>query len=385
MALQAMLVSPHFLFRIEPQPASVEPGESYPVSDLALASRLSYFLWAQPPDSRLVQLARTGRLHRVTVLDAEVRRMLKDPRALALSTRFAAQWLRLQDVAKMRPDAVRYPMYDATLQKAMVKETELFFDSIVRDDRSVLDLLTADYTYANERLAAFYGIPNVAGPELRRVSLAGTHREGLLGQGSILVETSVANRTDPVLRGKWVLEVLLGQPPPPPPPNVPPLEATGAVSASGKPLTVRQRMEEHRKNPFCASCHKVIDPIGLALENFEPTGRWRVADNDVPVDTSTVLYDGTKMAGLDGPEGLVHALLQHQDTFLRVFTENLMAYALGRQVQYFDMPTVRAIVQDASRHDNQFSSFVLGIVNSPAFRMNRAAPVTATSAAQRPE
>jgi hypothetical protein len=369
MALQALLASPHFLFRIEPQPASVRAGEDYRVSDRALASRLSYFLWAEPPDATLLKLAEEGRLHDLTVLDAQVGRMLSDPRSLALSTRFAVQWLRLQDVAKVRPDALKYPMYDGTIERAMVRETELFFDSIVRGDRNVLDLLGADYTYVNEDLAEFYGIPNVVGPEFRRASLEGTHRRGLLGQGSILVETSVATRSNPVLRGKWVLEVLLGQPPPPPPPNIPLFDSTAAVSADGRPLSVRQRLEEHRKNPFCASCHRMIDPIGLALENFEPTGQWRIADNDVPVDASTVLYDGTVLNGLND---LVEALLKHQDTFLRVFTQNLMAYALGRDVQYFDMPTVRSIVNKAALNGNRFSSYVLGIVNSDAFRMSRA-------------
>jgi len=379
MALQAILTSPDFLFRIEPQPASVRPGGDYPISDRALASRLSFFLWSEPPDATLLKLAATGQLHDVAVLDGQVRRMLSDPRSFALSTRFAAQWLRLQDVAKVRPDALKYPMYDGTIERDLIKETELFFDSIVRNDASVLDLLSADYTYANEQLARYYGIPGVVGAHFRRVSLEGTHRRGLLGQGSILVETSVATRTNPVLRGKWVLEVLLGQPPPPPPPNIPPFDATGAVSADGRPLSIRQRMEEHRKSPFCASCHRMIDPIGLALENFEPTGQWRIADNDVPVDASTVLYDGTPMNGLDG---LVQVLLKHQDTFLRVFTQNLMAYALGRDVQFFDMPAVRSIVGKAGVNGNRFSSYVLGIVNSDAFRMNRASEAQATDGAE---
>jgi hypothetical protein len=376
-ALQAVLASPHFLFRIEPQPASVRAGEDYRVDDRALASRLSFFLWAEPPDDTLVKLAENGRLHDPAVLNAQVTRMLADPRSIALSTRFAAQWLRLQDVTKVRPDALKYPTYDGTLERAMIRETETFFDSIVRGDRSILDLLEADYTYVNEDLARFYGIPNVVGPNFRRVPLEGTHRRGILGQGSILVETSVATRTNPVLRGKWVLEVLFGQPPPPPPPNIPLFDQTAAVTPDGRPLSVRQRMEEHRKNPFCASCHRMIDPIGLALENFEPTGHWRIADNDVPVDATTVLYDGTPINGLDG---LVQALVKHQDTFVRVFTQNLMAYALGRDVQYYDMPTVRSIVRKAALNENRFSSYVLGIVNSEAFRMSRAVDVTTTDA-----
>jgi len=380
LALQAILASPHFLFRIEPQPASVRAGDDYRVDDRALASRLSYFLWAEPPDAALLKLAEGGRLHEPAVLDAQVGRMLQDPRSIALSTRFASQWLRLQDVSKVRPDALRYPTYDGTLERAMIRETQLFFDSIVREDRNVLDLLTADYTYVDEDLATFYGIPGVNGPAFRRVPLTGTHRRGLLGQGSILVETSVATRSNPVLRGKWVLEVLLGQPPPPPPPNIPLFEATAAVTADGRPLSIRQRLEEHRKNPFCASCHRMIDPIGLALENFEPTGQWRTTDNDVPVDATTVMYDGTPVHGLDG---LVQALMKHEDTLLRVFAQNLMAYAIGRDIQYFDMPAVRSIVGKAALNGNRFSSYVLGIVYSDAFLMSRAsAPVVTETAAE---
>ncbi|HVB37319.1 MAG TPA: DUF1592 domain-containing protein, partial [Vicinamibacterales bacterium] len=378
LALQALLVSPHFLFRIEEQPDTVRAGQDYKIDSLDLASRLSYFLWAAPPDAELLKVASSGRLQEPAVLDAQVRRMVKDPRSEALSTRFASQWLRLQDVSKMHPDAITYPYYDATLGQAMVRETQLLVDSIVKGDRNVLDLLTADYTFVNERLAAHYGIPGVAGPDFRKVSLAGTHRRGLLGQGSILVLTSVADRTSPVQRGKWVLEVLLGQPPPPPPPNVPALDDEGSV-AGGRVLSVRERMEEHRKNPFCASCHKVIDPIGLSLENFDPTGRYRIKDSGVPVDASGDLYDGTRMNGLTGLE---QALLAHQDTFLRVFTENLMAYALGRRVEYYDMPTVRTIIRTATANGDRFTAYVLGIVNSPAFRMSRAKTQTVTTAAQ---
>jgi hypothetical protein len=375
MALQAILASPHFLFRLEPRPVTVSAGETYRIPDLALASRLSYFLWATPPDAALIKLAQAGRLHEPAVLTAQVQRMLKDPRAYALSTRFAAQWLRLQDVDKVRPDALKYPQYDATLAEAMKTETEDFFHSIVAEDRNVVDLLTADYTYVNQELAAFYGIPGVAGPQFRKVSLEGTHRRGLLGEGAIQVETSVADRSDPVLRGKWVLEVMLGQPPPPPPPGVNTnLDDTAKAVQGGHPLSVRERMEQHRANPVCASCHSVIDPIGLAMENFGPSGHWRIRDNGVPVDTSTVLYDGTKMVGLDG---LNQAMLKHQDTFLRVFTENLMAYAIGRQVEYFDMPTVRAVIHRAAQHGNRFSAYVLGIVQSDAFRMSKAGALSA--------
>ncbi len=377
MALQAVLASPHFLFRLEREPVSAQPGQDYRIGDLALASRLSYFLWATPPDAELVKLAQQGRLHEPQVLDAQVKRMLKDPRSYALSTRFVAQWLRLQDVDKVRPDALAYPQYDATLGDDMKEETEHFFDSIVKGDRDVMDLLTADYTYVNGPLARFYGIPDVAGSQFRKVSLEGTHRRGILGEGSVLVETSVANRSDPVLRGKWVLEVLLGQPPPPPPPGVNTnLDDTAPSVQNGKPLSVRQQMEEHRANPFCASCHSVIDPIGLSLENFDPTGHWRIKDNGVPVDASTTLYDGTKMVGLSG---LVQAMTEHKTTFLNVFTENLMAYAIGRRIHYYDMPTVREIDHKAALNGNRFSSFVLGVVNSPAFRMSRAGALSADS------
>ncbi len=374
MALQAILASPDFLFRLEPQPAATRAAQNYRVDDLGLASRLSYFLWALPPDAELRKVAAEGRLHEPAVLDAQLQRMLTDPRSIALSTRFESLWLRLQDVDKVHPDPLVYPNYDKTLADAMKRETQLLFDSIVKEDRNVLDLLTADYTFVNERLAAFYGIPGIAGSQFRRVSLAGTHRQGVLGHGSILVETSVADRTSPVQRGKWVLEVLLGQPPPPPPPNIPTLDETSAVSG-GKTLSVRGRMEEHRKNPFCASCHKTIDPIGLALENFDPTGHWRVHDfgrfdsDGVPIDAAGELYDGNR---IDGLEGLNQSLLKHKDTVIRVFAENLMAYAIGRPVQYYDMPTIRAMVNKAASNGNRFSTFVVGIVNSPAFRMRHA-------------
>jgi mono/diheme cytochrome c family protein len=376
-ALQAILSSTHFLFRVEPRPAVVRAGQTYRISDIALASRLSYFLWASPPDAALVKLAMTDRLHVPAVLDAQVKRMLKDPRAFSLSTRFASEWLRLQDVDKVHPDPLLYPNFTDNLADEMKRETQELFNSIVTHDASVLDLLTADYTYVNQDLAAYYGLRGVAGPQFRRVSLASTERRGILGEGAIQVETSVADRSDPVLRGKWVLEVLLGQPPPPPPPNVnTDLDDSAKAVQDGKPLSVRQRMEQHRANPFCASCHRVIDPIGLALENFDPSGHWRIRDNGVNVDTETTLYDGTAM---NGPAGLVQAMLKHQDTFVRVFTENLMAYSLGRQIEYYDMPTIRAIIRRASVNGNHFSSYVLGIVHSDAFQMSKAAAVRTTA------
>ena len=399
-ALEAILASPQFVFRVESASARAEgtrasarqapartPGErataaapavpatTERLSDVAVASRLSFFLWATGPDAELTKIAQQGRLTAPGGLERQVARMLEDPRAESLSTRFAAQWLRLNDVEAMLPDAVAYPYYDHTLGEAFVRETELFFDSIVRENGSVLDLLTADYTFANERIARHYGIPNVTGPAFRRVTLPDTRR-GLLGQGSILVLTSVADRTSPVMRGKWIMEVLLGSPPPPPPANVPALEATSATSG-GKVLSTRERMEEHRKNPACVSCHRVIDPLGLALDNFDVTGKWRIKDNGVPVDAAGVMYDGTK---IDGPAGLRAGLLKHRDVFLQTFTENLMTYALGRRVEYYDMPAVRTIVAQASKADHRFASFVLGIVNSAAFQRRTVDAVQTTAA-----
>ncbi len=374
LALQAILISPRFLFRLEEAPAGVHAGQNYRIGDLELASRLSFFLWDAGPDAELLKVAAAGGFKTPGVLEKQVRRMLADPRSEALSTRFAAQWLRLQDVDKIRPDALLFPSYDYVLAESFKRETELLFDSIVREDRNVLDLLKADYTFVNERLARHYGIPNVTGDAFRRVTLGPelAYRRGLLGQGSVLMLTSVADRTSPVQRGKWIMEVLLGSPPPPPPPNVPALDETNAVAASGKSLSTRERMEEHRKSPACASCHRVIDPLGLALENFDVTAQWRIKDNGVAVDATGDLYDGTKMRG---PGGLREALLAHEETLLRNFTENLMAYALGRRVEYFDQPTVRKTVRDAAVNDHRFSSFVLGIVNSSAFEMSQAEPV----------
>ena len=364
MALQSVLMSPRFLFRLEQAPVAVKAASAYRLSDQDLASRLSFFLWGTAPDADLLKAASLGTLRTAPGLEKQVRRMLTDRRSDALATRFAAQWLRLQDLEKIHPDYLLFPQYDDTLAQAMQRETELFFDSIVREDRPVLDLLTADYTFVNERLAKHYNIANVTGSEFKRVQLP-EYRRGLFGQGSILTLTSVADRTSPVQRGKWVMEVLLGSPPPPPPPNVPALDDTKAA-IGGKNLTTRERMEEHRKNPACTSCHKVIDPLGLALENFDATGAWRIKDNEVPVDSVGDLYDGTKM---DGPAGLRQALVKHADVFLLSFTENLMTYALGRRVEYADMPAVRAIIRDASKSNNRMSSFILGVVNSGAFRM----------------
>lgn len=378
MALQAILASPRFLFRLEEAPATVRAGQNYRITDLDLATRLSFFLWGSGPDDELLKQAQRGTLRGPGVLAAQVKRMLADPKSEALSTRFGAQWLRLQDLEKIYPDALLFPYYDYKLGQALKTETELFFNSIVREDHSILDLLTADYTFVNERVAKHYGIANVNGPEFQRVTIADENRRGLLGQGSILALTSVADRTSPVLRGKWIMEVLLASPPPAPPPNVPTLDETKAESGDGM-LTTRQRMEQHRANPQCNSCHRVIDPLGLALENFDVTGRWRLRDNGAMVDPVGDLYDGTRMMG---PNGLRAALLKHQDMFFTSFTERLMTYSLGRRVEYFDMPAIRKIIRDAGKDNNRFSAFVLGVVNSRAFQMSRAedAPTTTDEA-----
>ena len=376
-ALQALLASPKFVFRFESTPALVKAGQTYRISDIDLASRLSFFIWNTVPDAELVKLANAGTLHTPIVLEKQVRRMLTDPRAESLSTRFASQWLRLQDVEKIHPDALLFPGFDNELATAYKRETELFFDSIVKEDRSVLDVITADYSFINERIARAYHMPNIMGENFRRVTLP-EERRGIFGQGSMLMQTAVADRTSPVQRGKWIMEVMLGSPPPPAPqdPAPPPLDDTKAATAGGKPLSTRERMEEHRKNPQCQSCHKVIDPLGLALDNFDVLGSWRIKDNGVPVDANGVMYDGTKMAG---PADLRAALLNHQEALIRNFTDNLMSYALGRRIEYYDQPTVRVITKKAAQNGNHFSSFVLGIVNSPAFQMSTAEAVTTTA------
>ncbi|MFN8572979.1 MAG: DUF1592 domain-containing protein [Gemmatimonadaceae bacterium] len=366
-ALEAVLASPHFIFRFEELPAGAKPGQRVPVGDLDLASRLSFFLWGEPPDDKLIALARSGTLSTPTVLQAQTRRMLADPRADALSTRFAAQWLRLQDVDKVHPDALQFPDYREQLGEAMRRETELFFQSVVRENRSVLDLYRADYTYLNEALAKHYGIPGVTGDEFRRVQYPDASRRGLLGQASILTLTSHANRTSPVLRGKWVMEVLLGSPPPPPPPNVPDLEKTGEAK-EGRLLTTRERMELHRANPTCRSCHQFMDPIGLALDNFDVTGRWRIRENGAALDTRGDFYDGT---AISSPAELQAVLLKRPIPLVRTFTQNLMAYATGRRVEYYDMPAIRRIVNDAEPNGYRFTDFVLGVVKSDAFRAKR--------------
>ncbi|MBV9880192.1 MAG: DUF1592 domain-containing protein, partial [Gemmatirosa sp.] len=375
-ALQAMLASPRFVFRFEATPPTVAAGHNYAIGDYELASRLSFFLWGTMPDDRLLRLAGARQLSVPATLDAEVRRMLADARSEALATRFAGQWLRLQDISKVRPDVFAFPDFTEQLGQAMRRETELLFADIVRRDRSVFELYTADYTFVNEKLARHYGIPNVSGDEFRKVKYPDATRRGILGHGSMLVQTSVATRTSPVLRGKWVMEVLIGMPPPPPPPNVPSLEETKG-GKDGHVLTTRERMEEHRKNPTCRTCHQYMDPIGLALDNFDVTGRWRYREDGAPLDTHGNLYDLTPIST---PTELSRALLKRPIPLVRTFTENLMAYALGRRLEDADETTVRAISRRAAASDYKLSSFVLGVVNSPAFRMRRAEAPVATAA-----
>ncbi|PYQ72966.1 MAG: hypothetical protein DMG04_15500 [Acidobacteria bacterium] len=372
-ALEAILASPHFIFRLEREPGDARPGGAYRIADADLASRLSFFLWGTPPDHELLALAAQGKLTGPT-LEKQARRMLADSRADALGSRFAAQWLRLQDVEKVHPDPNFYPNFDNNVAASMRRETELFFNSLVREDRSVLDLYRADYTFVDERLARHYGFQGVTGDRFRRVPYPDDTRRGLLGQGSILVQTSLANRTSPVLRGKWVMEVLMGTPPPPPPPDVPPLDDTGE-SKDGRMLTTRERMEIHRKNPTCNSCHRFMDPIGLALDNFDVTGKWRVRENGQPLDTRGDFYDGTPVTK---PAELLAALLKRPEPLVRTFTENLLAYALGRRTEYFDQPTIRAIVKAASANDYRMSSFILGVIKSDAFLMKRVEVQTTT-------
>jgi hypothetical protein len=363
-AIQAMLSSLHFLFRVEETPAGAKAGEIFRINDVDLASRLSFFLWGTIPDEALIDAARRRELSRPAVFDRHVRRMLADPRAEALATRFAAQWLRLQDLDKVEPDAISFPYFDETLAAAMSDETLRFFNHLVRADRPALELLTADYTFVNERLARHYGISGVSGPDFRKVSYPDDTRRGLLGHGSILTLTSHGNRTSPVLRGKWVLEVLLGTPPPPPPADVPDLDET-AEAKDGRLRSVAEQLALHRESPACSSCHVVIDPIGLALDNFDVTGAWRIKDRGVPVDVTSELYDGTPIGSA---ADLRAALVNRGDVVISHLTEMLMSYALGRRVEYYDMPAIRRIVRGAEVDGYRMSSLILGVVRSAAFR-----------------
>ena len=375
MAVQAIISNPKFVFRFENNPSSIAPGRNYRIGDLELATRLSYFLWSSLPDDQLIALASQGKLRDPVVLEKETRRMLADPRSGALVDNFAYQWLRLQTVREADPDGMLFPNFTRNLGQSMTQETKLLFDSIMREDRNIVYLLTANYTFVDEVLARHYGIPNIQGSRFRRVTLTDPNRFGILGHGSILTLTSLANRTSPVLRGKYVMEVLLGVAPPPPPANVPPLIEN---VNNERQMPVRERLELHRKNEPCASCHKMMDPIGMAMENFDAVGLWRANDSGYKVDPSGALYDGTK---LDGPVSLRNALLAHTDSFVESFTESLMAYGLGRLLDYQDMPAVRAIERDAAKNNNKFSSFVVGIVKSTPFQMRKADDIQPTTAA----
>ncbi|HME98256.1 MAG TPA: DUF1592 domain-containing protein [Terriglobia bacterium] len=362
-ALARVLVDPRFLYRFERERANLAAGDSYRINDLELASRLSFFLWSSIPDDELLDIASQGKLMQPGMLERQVRRMLSDPRSEALAKNFGGQWLHLRDLNSAKPEA---DDFDENLRQSIRRETELLFESIVREDRSIVDLLNADYTFVDERLARHYGIPNIRGSHFRRVTLEKDDpRRGLLGKASFLLVTSAGNRTSPVSRGKWILENILGVSAPAVPASVPPLKENNERT-DGKILSMRERMEEHRSNPGCASCHKIMDPIGFALENFDLTGKWRDMDEKTAVDASGDLVDGTK---LNGPATLRQALLSRSDAFLTTATEKLLTYGLGRAVHYYDMPVVRSVIHDAARNDYRFSSIVLGIVKSAPFQM----------------
>ena len=378
LSLQAILADPEFIFRFERTPEGVEPGATHRISDLELASRLSFFLWSTGPDDELIRVASDGRLEEPEVLRQQVERLLADPRSETLATNFASHFLHLQNLEDVHPDAYLFPDWDYNLTQSMKRETELFFDSMVREDRNIVDLLDADYTFANGRLARHYNIPNIVGNRFRRVSVTDETRRGLLGHGSILTLTSMANRTSPVVRGSWLMEVILGTPPPSPPANVPPFKED---EDGQKLLSVRQRMESHRANPACASCHAVMDPLGFSLENFDAVGAWRTKDNGFKIDPSGTLFDGTPV---NGTASLRNYLVGRQDLFITNFTRNLLMFAMGRVLQHYDMPAVRGIVREAGENDNRFSSFVMGVVTSTPFQMRVAEDTESeTSAGQK--
>jgi hypothetical protein len=382
-ALPAILASPKFLYRAERTPSGTAPGAVHRITSIDLASRLSFFLLGHPPDDELLRLAEKGALADPKTLDAQVRRLLTDSRASSLVSNFAFQWLKMRGLDEVEPDAVVFPNFDDSLREGFRTEMAMFVGSIIREDRSVLDLLTADYTFVNERLALHYGIPNVRGDQFRRVTLTDQNRWGLLGKGGVLMSTSYANRTAPVIRGAWLLENILGTPPAAPPPDV---EAFQENKDGEKAKTIRAIMEQHRSKPTCNACHGVMDPLGFALENFDAVGQWRSQDRwaGTVIDPSGELIDGTKVSG---PADLRKALVKRGPQFVQTLTEKLMTYALGRSVDYYDMPTVRQIVRDAARDDYRFSSLVLGIVKSAPFQMRKvpeADPVSTTAAA-RPE
>jgi len=367
LALQKILVSPDFLFRAEVDPPGKAPGSVYKISDIELASRLSFFLWSSIPDDQLLTLAESGRLSDPSVLQGQVKRMLADSRSRALVKNFSGQWLFLRNIERMSPDTTSFPKFDENLRQALMKETELLIESQVREDRGVAELLSTNYTFLNERLAEHYGVKGIYGNEFRRVKLDDPNRYGLLGQASILAVTSYPNRTSPTIRGKWVLEQLLGSPPPPPPPNVPSLKD----DATAQKMTMRQRMEQHRANPTCAVCHRLMDPLGFALENYDGLGSWRdsAGPGSGPIDASGVLPDGTPFMG---PAGLRDVLMKKQDMFVETFTERLLTYALGRGVEEYDHTALRKIARGAAADNQKWSSIILGIVNSTPFQMRRA-------------
>ena len=365
MGLQAILADPEFLFRFERTPPGVAPGENHRLTDLELAARLSFFLWSSLPDDALIDVAADGRLSDRDVLAAQVERMLADPRAESLSTNFASHWLRLQNLQDVHPDVFLYPDWDLNLSASMRRETEMLFDSVVRENRSVTDLIGADYTFVDQRLAEHYGVPNVIGNRFRRVPVTDDARRGLLGHASILSLTSLANRTSPVIRGAWVLDVLLGAPPPRPPADIPPLDEN---EHGEEPATMRERLATHRASPACASCHRIMDPVGFALENFDPTGAWRTRDGGEPIDPSDVLFDGTDVAG---PADIRRFIERHEESFVTNFTRNLLMFALGRILEPTDMPAVREVVRRAAGDEHRFSTFVMGIVTSPPFTTRR--------------
>jgi hypothetical protein len=364
-ALEQILVSPDFLFRIEIDPEKAPAGTAYRLTDLELASRLSFFLWSSIPDDELLDVASKGKLKAPAVLETQVRRMLADRRSKALVDNFAAQWLQLRDLRGFVPDADLFPEFDENLRDALQQETELLIDSQIRENRSVVDLLTANYTFLNERLARHYGIPDVYGNHFRKVTLTDNRRGGLLGQGSLLTITSYPNRTSPVLRGKWLLDKMLGTPPPPPPPDVPALKDKGT---NGQLQSVRERLQEHRKNPACAGCHSRMDPLGFALDHFDAVGAWRTVDSGTPVDASATLPDGTQFEGV---AGLRQLLVSRQEQFVHNLIERLLGYSIGRGVEYYDLPAVRAVAREAATSDSRWSSIILGIVKSTPFQMRR--------------
>jgi mono/diheme cytochrome c family protein len=369
-ALQRILADPEFVYRGEREPVGLAAGKSYRINDVELASRLSFFLWSSIPDEELIDLAAQGRLRDPVVLERQVRRMLADSRSEALITNFTGQWLNVRSLKTSEPVVNLFPDFDDNLRNAFQREAELFFGSIVREDRSVLDLLDADYTFVNERLAKHYGIPNLYGPQFRRVTLPAEldMRRGLLGKGALLTVTSQAARTSPVIRGKWFLQTFLGVSPPEPPPDVPAIKEKPAdTTGNSKAPTMRQILEAHHTNPTCATCHRIFEPMGLALENFDAVGAWRTQDEGLPIDATGVLVDGTKV---DGVGSLRNLLVRYQDQFVRVVVEKLLTYALGRGTEYQDMPLVRSIVRDTEGSRYRFSSIVLAIVRSPAFQMN---------------